>query len=496
MLKKILLILVLMLVLGIAAVPAMAQAPSCADDYTVQADDWLSKLSDRFFGDIFAYPVIVEATNAANAADDSYAKIDNPDVIEVGQKLCIPSAEEAGVSMAAQEEAKGEMAGQTLVFVSRLWSPPEEQEFVRNEIIAPFEEQFGVTVDFQILDDDAIFDRAQVQAESGNVTTDVIIAHAGKMADWLEQDYLEDLTPFVVNWTDRTYMEAFNQNTHKDGKQYFLPVGADVYLLLANNKALPYLPEGASTDSLTWEQYAQWANAIKDGEGEGKVCVTGIPSKSLVYMFGGTGLSYGAGFPDINSPAAAEAWNVWASMHDAFIPGVFNVENCTDPMKREEAWLTVFHNARAGQTYASNETAYTLGPAPSGPEGIGTIAGVSGYAVMKDSPNHDLAIEFVKYMSGPEVQVKVSKGTGGFIPPVEESLAYLGDEAIDEVINKALLVLANGKPSGVPGSDYQDWGAVKQVFDDVFKDMIVGGDGTVDQAMLDEAAAKIEALKK
>ncbi len=494
--KKVMFILVMLLVLSFTAVPAIAQDPTCADDYTVQADDWLSKLSDRFFGDIFAYPIIVDATNAANAADESYAKIGNPDVIEVGQKLCIPSADDAQASMMAQEETKKAFAGQTLVFYSRLWSVPEEQEFVRNEIIKPFEDDFGVTVDMQLLTDDDILDRAQVQNESGNITTDVIISHAGSMPLWLENDYLEDLTPFVVNWTDRTYMDAFNQNTHKDGQQYFLPVGADVYLLLANNKALPYLPEGADIDNITWEQYAQWANAIKDGEGEGKVCVTGIPSKSLVYMFGGTGLSYGAGFPDINSAAAADAWGVWASMYDAFIPGVFNVENCTDPMKREEAWLTVFHNARAGQAYASNETAFTLGPAPAGPNGIGTIAGVSGYGIMNGAPNRDLAIEFVKYMSGPEIQVKISKGTGGFIPPVEESLAYLGNEAVDEVINKALLVLANGIPSGVPGSDYQDWGAVKQVFDDVFKDMIVNGDGTVNQAMLDEAAAKIEALKK
>jgi len=73
---------------------------------------------------------------------------------------------------------------------------------------------------------------------------------------------------------------------------------------------------------------------------------------------------------------------------------------------------------------------------------------------------------------------------------------YLGDSAEDEVINKALLVLNNGVTSGVPSAEFQDWGAVKQVFDDVFHTMILKGDGTVDQALLDEAAAKIEALKK
>ena len=37
---------------------------ACQENYTVQADDWLSKLADKFYGDIFAYPAIFEATNA------------------------------------------------------------------------------------------------------------------------------------------------------------------------------------------------------------------------------------------------------------------------------------------------------------------------------------------------------------------------------------------------------------------------------------------------
>ena len=145
---------------------------------------------------------------------------------------------------------------------------------------------------------------------------------------------------------------------------------------------------------------------------------------------------------------------------------------------------------------ANDETQFTLAPAPSGPTGIGTIAGVSGYAVMKDSPNEDLAIEFLEYLTRPEIQVKIAKGTGGFIPPVEEAIDYMGDEAIDEVITKAVLVLQNGIVSGVPAYLYQDWGAVKQVFDDVFEEMVLNSDGTVDQARLDAALIELNGLLK
>jgi multiple sugar transport system substrate-binding protein len=387
-------------------------------------------------------------------------------------------------------------AKKTLTFSSRLFSPAREQEYFINEIIKPFEEEHGVNVNFQIIDDDTLLERAQIQQESGNITTDIIAAHNGKMPDWLDAGYVEDLTDLVDSWTDRTFIPAFESDTNRDGRQYFLPVGADVYLLLAHEKAMAYLPEGADVDHLTWEEYATWANAIAEGEGEGKVCITGIPKNSWVYQFGGSALSYGSGFPDINSPEAAEAWAIWTSMKDAFVPSVLNISTCVDPMMREESWLTVFHNARAGQVYSSNPTAYTLAPAPSGPVGIGTIAGVSGYAIMKGSENYDLAVDFLEYLTRPDIQVKIAKGTGGFIPPVQEAVDYIGEEAIDEVITKAILVLEQGIPSGVPSYLYQDWGAVKLVFDDLFVEMVLNGDGTVDQAMLDAAAEALVALLK
>jgi large repetitive protein len=59
--------------------------------YVVQADDWLSKIADKFYGDISAYPTIVEATNAKAKEDSSFTVIANPDLIEIGQKLWIPN---------------------------------------------------------------------------------------------------------------------------------------------------------------------------------------------------------------------------------------------------------------------------------------------------------------------------------------------------------------------------------------------------------------------
>jgi uncharacterized lipoprotein NlpE involved in copper resistance len=76
---------------------AYAQTPTVRE-YVVQAEDWLSKLAEKEYGDPMAYPAIVEATNAKATEDNSFATIDNPDIIEVGQKLWLPDEAGAGVA--------------------------------------------------------------------------------------------------------------------------------------------------------------------------------------------------------------------------------------------------------------------------------------------------------------------------------------------------------------------------------------------------------------
>ncbi len=105
--------IVLMLIAILLALPATTiaappvQEESTGEDYVIQADDWLSKLSDKFLGDVLAYPAITFYTNQKNAEDDSYAQITDSDLIEVGQKIYIPTAEEA---QAYFDQATGETA--------------------------------------------------------------------------------------------------------------------------------------------------------------------------------------------------------------------------------------------------------------------------------------------------------------------------------------------------------------------------------------------------
>lgn len=82
------------LIIGVASA-ASPLPQGGGQEYIVQADDWLSKLAEKNYGDVLAWPVIWKATLAKAETDDSFAVITDPNIIEVGQKLWIPDEAEA-----------------------------------------------------------------------------------------------------------------------------------------------------------------------------------------------------------------------------------------------------------------------------------------------------------------------------------------------------------------------------------------------------------------
>jgi fermentation-respiration switch protein FrsA (DUF1100 family) len=89
---------VLLLLIAALLVPsgvAWGQAAACGETVFVQPGETLSIIAAATLGNQQAYQEIVTATNAANVVDPTYARIDNVNVINVGQKLCVPGADGA-----------------------------------------------------------------------------------------------------------------------------------------------------------------------------------------------------------------------------------------------------------------------------------------------------------------------------------------------------------------------------------------------------------------
>lgn len=149
--KKLLYVLVVLSMLLAVAPVALAQdaAVACEEDYVVQASDTLSKLADKYFGDVMAYWAIFDATNAAG---DDYAKIENENSIEIGWKLCVPSAEDAQTLLAARGAAAPAPAaaaggGYKIAFITKVTGIPyfDKVEVGANEAA----KELGDTIIFQ-----------------------------------------------------------------------------------------------------------------------------------------------------------------------------------------------------------------------------------------------------------------------------------------------------------------------------------------------------------
>jgi uncharacterized protein len=94
--KRWLILWVVMVLAGAVKATFAAPPPQSNDQsYVVQADDWLSKIADKVYGDVLTWTAIWLGTNAKAVADESYTLIEDPNIIEVGQKLWIPSQAEA-----------------------------------------------------------------------------------------------------------------------------------------------------------------------------------------------------------------------------------------------------------------------------------------------------------------------------------------------------------------------------------------------------------------
>lgn len=95
--KSLFIALALLTVTSVALMGApLAQARTnaqtgCVETYTVVAGDLLSSLALKYLGDLKAYPQIVQATNNAGKTDTSFKTIADANLIDVGQKLCIPA---------------------------------------------------------------------------------------------------------------------------------------------------------------------------------------------------------------------------------------------------------------------------------------------------------------------------------------------------------------------------------------------------------------------
>ncbi len=168
---------------NVLAAPSPQAAPACEQEVVVQADDWLSKIAEKVYGDVFAYPALSEATNAKHAEDDSFALIENVDVIEIGWKLCVPSAADAEVllnrSLETPEVAmsEAESTGQEVGRLVLATTTSTDNSGLLDAILPDFEARYGADVEVIAVGTGQAIELGE------NGDADIVLVHARNRED-------------------------------------------------------------------------------------------------------------------------------------------------------------------------------------------------------------------------------------------------------------------------------------------------------------------------
>lgn len=175
--------LLILLTASVSWAAPLPQTTVCEQEIIVQADDWLSKIAEKVYGDVFAYPAIAETTNAKQTEDDSFALIENVDLIEIGWKLCVPSAASAQAILDAQlqtpdvtttpSEAEGEPVGRLILATTT----STDDSGLLEVILPDFEQRYGAEVEVIAVGTGQAIELGQ------NGDADVILVHARSQED-------------------------------------------------------------------------------------------------------------------------------------------------------------------------------------------------------------------------------------------------------------------------------------------------------------------------
>lgn len=317
------------------------------------------------------------------------------------------------------------LAGASLTFISTQFSPIQEQEFFRNEVLSGFTRETGVQLRFVTEDYGPFMDRILAEGRAGRFTVSLVGTLHGDFPVFTAAGIPSDLRA-IETLGGRTFIEEFKKLGQMDGKQVYVPWVQATYLMVANKKALAYLPPWADPYALTYDQLLLWARNLQEATGGPKLGFPAGPRGLFGRML--HGYLYpaftGSQVRNFNSPEAVAMWSYLKELFRYAHPSSLIWEAMADPLLLEEVWVAWDHTARLGPAVRERPDAFVVLPSPAGPKGRAFIAVLAGLMIPRGAPEAEAAWKLIEYLTRPQVQVKVLQGTG-FFPTVMEASGHL-----------------------------------------------------------------------
>ena len=315
--------------------------------------------------------------------------------------------------------------GKPFVFASTQFTPVLEQENVRKKILAAYQ---GANVDFITDQEPVILGRIAAEAKAGGQgQIGVAGLENGQFSSLAAEGYFEDMAKLADKHKDKKIPQDMLTLGKLGGSaQVYVPWMQATYFMVANKKALQYLPSGADVNALSYKQLIEWAKNITEKTGQRRY---GFPlgagtTPGLIHRLiqGYFYPSYTGGLvTTFKSADAVALWNDLKELWKYSNPQSTTYANLQEPMQAEEVWLGLDHAARLIEVLKAKPDEFIAFPAPAGPKGRYYMSVVIGLAVPKSTPNRAGSEALIDHLLKPETQL-ITLRENSFFPVVDVKL--------------------------------------------------------------------------
>lgn len=394
----------------------------------------------------------------------------------------------AGLLTALADAAQTER----LIFLSTQLRPIEEAQKMRNLIL----EDFPREVDYITEQPQQFSARIEAEQEGGAHTIDVVGALHGELQPLARLDALIPLDDFAAKLTGRGIPEPLMALSKLGtAHQLYIPWMQASYIMVANKAALPYLPDGADINALSYDQLAAWAHAIEQKTGKRLLGFPAGPQGLMHRFFEGylyPSFTGGVVVP-FRSAAAAAMWTQFASLWKSVNPNSTSYNFMQQPLLSGDVWIGFDHITRVLDALRQKPDEFVAFPAPAGPKGRGYMPVLAGLAVLKGAPDMSGAMALIDYLTQPETQIVTARSVGFFpvvkteLPPDLDPGLKMGAAAIAKMQSAK-----DALPALLPIGLGQRGGEFDKVFMDTFQLVVLRGQKP--RAVLDREAETLNRL--
>ena len=376
-------------------------------------------------------------------------------------------------------------ASAEVMFWSTQAKPVEEAQAMREQVLSG-----AGDVDFQPNDGGPWLTRLNAELAAGSGSIGVLGALHGDFSA-MDPANLVDLDGVAMSASD-TFNDLAKLGT---GNMQYIPWMQASYIMAASKEALPYLPEGADIDTLTYDQLIAWAANIKEATGEAKF---GFPAgpKGLKHRFfqGYLYPSYTDGVVrTFASDAAVTAWEKMRELWAVTNPASTNFSALQEQLLNGDAWIAFDHTSRLAGAFNERPDDFVAFPAPAGPTGRGFMPVIAGVAIPKTAPDMDASMAVVAHMLKPETQIATLRATN-FFPVVDVELPDDLPPAVQAAGGAVAKMAgsADATPGLLPAGLGSLGGEFSQLYTETFERIVLGGQDI--RMVLDDHKPRLQAI--